>query len=294
MKDPLETPPFGTPATPDPRASRQASVAAYAEAAVSGAGANDTVATGFASVDQLLGGGIRRADLVVLGGDVSAGKSALALAIALRASKSGRAVAYLSGEMTGERIVERALALEGRVTMDALRHGALDDEGHARIAAVALELRDRAPVLATLPERGVAGIADLLIEHLGLELVVVDPLQSLAAGAAPLDEELARAVRELKQLALRRSAAVLAVCHIQRAVRERADARPTLEDFGSLGSVKQHADVVLGLYREELYTSDSDVEGAAELHVLKNRGGANGYADLYFYRKWLRFEDVNE
>jgi replicative DNA helicase len=294
MKDPLETPPYGTPVQPDTRAPQQLSAAAYAEAALSGTGANDTVPTGFASVDQLLGGGIRRSDLVVLGGDVSSGKSALALAIALRASHEGRAVAYLSGEMTGERLVERALALEGRVTVDALRHGRLDDESRARIAAVALKLRDNAPVLATLPDRGVAGVSDLLIEYLGLELVVIDPLQSLATGAAPLEEEMARAVLELKQLALRRSAAVLAVCHVDRPVRDRADSRPTLEDFGALGSVKQQADAVLGLYREELYTPDSDVEGAAELHILKNRGGASGYADLYFYRKWLRFEDVNE
>jgi replicative DNA helicase len=87
---------------------------------------------------------------------------------------------------------------------------------------------------------------------------------------------------------------VLVVCHVGHPLRDRSDARPTLEDFGALGSVKQHADVVLGLYREELYTPDADVEGAAELHVLKNRGGTSGYADLYFYRRWLRFEDVNE
>jgi replicative DNA helicase len=90
--------------------------------------------------------------------------------------------------MTAERIVERALALEGRVTVDALRHGRLDDESHSRIAAVALRLRENAPVLATLPDRGVEGVSDLLIEHLGLELVVIDSLQSLATASAPLDE----------------------------------------------------------------------------------------------------------
>jgi replicative DNA helicase len=294
MRDPLETPPYGMPVHQEAAASRELSPAAYVEALVSGSAANDTVPTGFASVDQLLGGGLRRSDLVVLGGDVSSGKSSLALAIALRAAQDGRAVAYLSGEMSGERIVERALALQGRVTVDELRAGRLDDETHARVAAIALKLRDHAPVLATLPDRGVPGVSDLLIEYLGLELVVIDPLQGLATGATAQDEELARATRELKQLALRRSAAVLAVCHLERPVRERSDARPTLDDFGALGSVKQHADVVLGLYREELYNPVHDVDGAAELHILKNRGGGGGYADLYFYKKWLRFEDVNE
>lgn len=74
----------------------------------------DTVATGFPSVDRWLGGGIRRGDLVVLGGDVGSGKSALALAMALRMSQTGAPVAFMTGEMTPERVMERALAVEGR------------------------------------------------------------------------------------------------------------------------------------------------------------------------------------
>ena len=140
----------------------------------------------------------------------------------------------------------------------------------------------------------VNGLSDLLIQHLGLELLVVDPLQSLALGVLGTEEELAQSVRALKGLAVRLNCAVLLVSHLGASVRGREDPRPRLDDFGALGAVRQLADVVLSLYREEMYDASRDVDGAAELHVLKNRGGSLGYADLYFYKQWLRFEDMVE
>ena len=72
----------------------------------------------------------------------------------------------------------------------------------------------------------------------------------------------------------------------------RPDRRPQLDDFGALGAVKHHADVVLALYREAMYDSARDIEGATELLVRKNRHGSVGYVDLYFYAHWMRFEDM--
>src|SRR5205823_566839 len=74
--------------------------------------------------------------------------------------------------------------------------------------------------------------------------------------------------------------------------RGRAAARPTLDDFGHQGAIKQHADVALAIYREEMYSPGYGVEGATELLVLKNRNGPTGFVDLYFYRRWMRFEDM--
>src|SRR5207247_2936011 len=95
-----------------------------------GAISGDTVPTGFPSVDRLLGGGLRRRDLIVLGGDVGSGKSALALGIALRVAQQGGGlgVAFFSGEMDEERLMERALAVEGRVAVDELRAAKLTDQ----------------------------------------------------------------------------------------------------------------------------------------------------------------------
>lgn len=277
-----------------PAGVRGANAASRFEALSAGAARSETVPTQFPGFDALLGGGMRRGDLIILGGDVSTGKSAFALAIALRAARAGHAVAFLSGEMTPERITERALAIEGRVSIDELRGAALSDEAHAAVATASLRLREYQPVLARLADTGVTGVSDLTVQHLGLELVVIDALQSLATGTAPLDEELARAVRELKDLAVRRNCAMLVVSHLATAPRGRTDARLALEDFGALGLIRQQADVIAGLYREELYSSAPGLQGATELHVLKNRNGPTGYVDLYFYSKWLRFEDVME
>lgn len=306
--DALEPPPAprraasdATPGDAAPATSRRADAparaldaAGYLEGLVAAGGAGDTLSCGFPSVDALLGGGLRRGDLVAIAGDVGSGKSSLAMAIALRAARAGRSVAFFSGECSAERLLERALAMEGRARPDDLRHARLDEAGYAAVATAALALRPNAPLLSHLPPNGLPGMSDLLIEHLGLDLLVVDPLQSLARGVLPMDEELAQAVRDLKGLAVRRDCAVLLVTHLGAPVRGRDDPRVRLEDLGALGSVRQLADVVLGLYREELYETARDVDGAAEVHVLKHRGGATGYADLYFYKQWLRFEDMVE
>ncbi|MCC6930860.1 MAG: AAA family ATPase [Gemmatimonadaceae bacterium] len=290
--EPQQPPARGEPARGEP--ARVLDAASYLEGIHAAGGTADTLSTGFPSVDALLGGGLRRGDLVVLAGDVGCGKTSLAMAIALRAAEAGRSVAFFSGEFSAERLLERALAVQGRARVDDLRHGRLDELSYAAVASAALAMRERAPLFAHLPPTGVAGLSDLLIEHLGLDLLVVDPVQSLARGALPMDEELAQAVRDLKGLAVRRDCAVILVSHLATSVRDRGDARPQLQDLGALGSLRQLADTVLAVYREELYETSRDVDGATELHVLKHRGGGTGYADLYFYKQWLRFEDMVE
>src|SRR5881275_1623600 len=97
------------------------------DAVADGATPTDTVPTGFPSLDKLLGGGLRRGDLIVLGGDVGSGKSAFALAVALRVAQQKRSAVFYSGEMIVERILERVLAIEGRTRVDDLRRGTLDE-----------------------------------------------------------------------------------------------------------------------------------------------------------------------
>ena len=259
-----------------------------------GARRHDTIATGFPSIDNSLGGGMRRGDLVVLGGEVGAGKSALALGIALRAVQSGARVTFRSGEMEPERIAERALAIEARVRLDDMRRGTLDDEGRTKLAAAGTRVEQQMPALAAVSPDELARLEGDPYAHGNVDLVVIDPLQALASGTRPLEEDMAVAARTLKRLAVARDVCVLATSHLPFLVRDRKDPRPQLDDFGALGAVKQFADVVLGLYRHEMYDSAPDVDGATELIVLKNRNGARGYVDLYFYKQWMRFEDMLE
>lgn len=252
----------------------------------------DTLPCGFPSLDKILGGGFRRGDLIVLGGDVGSGKSALALAIAIRASSLGSKVAFLTGEMTVERVLERVIAIEARVRIDDLRRGALDEASRANAGAVALRLRDELPIVERLPAGGGVEKVDELVTGLSpLDLVVIDSLPALASGKRTLDEELALVLRELKTLALTGAFAILVTAPLPQ-LKERADRRPTLDDFGALGGVKEQADVVLGLFRQDMYEPSRDIAGATELVVRKNRNGPSGYVDLYFYAQWMRFEDM--
>ncbi len=106
------------------------------------------------------------------------------------------------------------------------------------------------------------------------------------------EEDSAATVRALKALALDRRVACLAVAQLPKLDKTRPDPRPTLDDFGALSAIKQHADIVLSLYREEMYNPGGGVEGATELLVAKNRNGPTGFIDLYFYQPCMRFEDM--
>src|SRR5512140_924072 len=162
------------------------------DAIADGAPVADTVPTGFPTLDKLLGGGLRRGDLIVLGGDVGSGKSALALAIALRVSQQNRSTLFYSGEMVVERVLERALAIEGRTRIDDLRRGSMDEATRAGVGAAAIRLRDELPVIERVPAGGVAAIADEVGAVRGVELVVVDGLDALLPSVrASVDEEAA-------------------------------------------------------------------------------------------------------
>ncbi len=252
------------------------------------------IPTGFPSADKLLGGGLRRGDLIVLTGDISVGKSALALAMALRASVAGRTALFVSGETTPDRLLERLVAMQARLPLDDLRRGTLGDESRAAVGAAAFALREGAPTLERIASGNTDELADTLRRVFDLELAVVDGLAALVTGARARDEELAAAVAAVKRLAVELDIAIILTVPLSSATRDRPDPRPLLTDLGALGTPAQLADVVLALFREEMYQADRGIEGAAELHVLKNRHGPTGWVDLYFYQNWLRFEDVAE
>ncbi|HEX6104994.1 MAG TPA: DnaB-like helicase C-terminal domain-containing protein [Gemmatimonadales bacterium] len=264
------------------------------DAVAPGEPARDTVPSGFPSLDRLLGGGFRRQDLIVLAGDVASGKSALALAMAIRSARLGVPGLFLSGEMSAERVLERALAQEGKASVDDIRQGRLDETTRAAVGAAAVRLRDTPLAIRSLGGQSFDEVREAVTFVPPRGLVVVDSLQ-LAPSPRPagrLEERVALAVRALKAIAVERDLAVLAVAQLPRHRATRPDPRPALDDLGALGAVKQDADLVLGLYREEMYRPGQGVEGATELIVLKNRNGPTGFVDLYFYPRWLRFEDL--
>lgn len=261
------------------------------DAIADGESAADNIPTGFPTLDRLLGGGLRRGDLIVLGGDVGTGKSALAIAIALRAAEEGHPVTYLSGEMSPNRVNERLLAIEGRASIDALRSGTVDEETRASLGAVALREPHMLPVVRSMPHEGSDALDAEAKREPKPALLVVDSLQHIHGNGAPAENN-AKAVLALKELAMRNHIAVLVTAHLPELPPNRENLRPQLHDFGAMGAIRQLADVVLGLFREEIYYPVPGSEGAAELAILKNRHGPTTYIDLYFYKQWLRFEDM--
>src|SRR5579859_345563 len=173
----------------------------------------DTVPTGFGSLDKLLGGGFRRRDLVLLGGDIGSGKSALALGIALRVAQQsgGLGVAYLSGEMNEERLMERALAIEGKVAVDDLRAAKLSDHTRAGVGGAAVRLRGLPLSLLPLAGSDFESAFEPLDSLRQIGLVVIDYLQLVPPPKARTtqDEDTALVLRHLKALALSRQVALL-------------------------------------------------------------------------------------
>jgi replicative DNA helicase len=200
---------------------------------------------------------------------------------------------YFSGEMGPERVMERALALEAKVSVDELRQGRLDDEGRAAVGAAAIRLRDTPLLVKPLLGTDFTEISEALDIVPRRQLLIVDSLQLTTPPrpAARLEERTAQAIRALKSLAVERDLVVLVTAQLPY-LKARPDPRPILDDLGALGAIKQNADVILMIYREEMYRPGQGVEGATELILAKNRNGPSGFVDLYFYPRWLRFVDM--
>lgn len=264
------------------------------DAAADGAPAPDVVPTGFDGIDQYLAGGLRRGDLVLLAGDVGSGKSALALGMALRAARAGHDVAFMSGETTPDRLLERIAAIEGRFAIGDLRRGRLDEETRLRASMVLSELRDSLPAFSFIASPSPKALAEELRRSLDLEFAVVDGLAALLPGTRPRAQELAAALTLLKRVAVELGIAMVVTHTPAAALADRSNRRPTLEDLGAISAAREVPDLILGIYREQLYDLPIASGGETELLVLKNRNGPTGYVDLYFFRQWMRFEDVGE
>ena len=273
-------------------------------------GSNDAlIRLGFPSVDRLIGGGMHIGDLLLLAGDAGSGTSALAIGVALRAAAlqsaedaaahtadespvSSPRVLYLTAESTLDRAHARMLGIAARISSEAMRSGTVDDISRARLAATAIELRDRGPTIEQL-EAGASALETLLERMRSVQLVIVDGVESMLhvgnAMRTSRDDALADLVLGLKRMAIAHEVALIAVSHLADVSVAR---RPVLSDLGARGAAGIHADIVLGLFREELYQQDLGITGAAEVILLKHREMPPAYADLYFDSSMLRFEDL--
>jgi replicative DNA helicase len=258
------------------------------------------VPTGFTDLDRMTSG-FQRGDLVILAARPSMGKTALALNIAAQVSvKKSLPVGIFSLEMSKQQLLMRFLCAESLVDAHKVRTGYIGkDDFRQLIDALALVTRaplyiDDSSSLTIMEMRAKA--RRLKAEH-GLSLLIVDYLQ-LMSGYGRVEnrvQEISGISRGLKALAKELEVPVVALSQLSRAPEQRqGDHRPQLSDLRESGSIEQDADVVLFIYREEVYKRDEDNEGKADLIISKQRNGPIGLVKLAFLKQYTKFENLLE
>ncbi len=267
--------------------------------------------SGFAPLDELLGG-FKRSDLVILAARPSAGKSALALALCrnLAVGQHGKS-AFFSLEMSAEQLATRLVSAEAEVASQRLPWGRHTDAEEARISRAIGRLSPAEIYIDDTPGMSVQELrakARRLAHDVGVDFIVVDHLQLLHAGfghEANRVAEMSYISRSMKELARELEVPVLALSQLSRAVESRHPHIPLLSDLRESGSIEQDADVVMFIYREDMYLRREDWEdqhpdqpsahfpaGVAQVIVAKHRNGPTGAVPLRFRKDLAKFEDL--
>jgi len=268
------------------------------------------IATGFTDLDRMTSG-LQPGDLIIVAGRPSMGKTAFSINIAENvALDSGRAVAIFSMEMGGAQLAMRMIGSVGRLNQHTLRTGRLEDDDWSRMTHAlgqlndakifidetaglnALELRSRARRLErqnrTANEQGV--------ETPGLGLIVIDYIQLMSSPAGRNSEnratEISEISRSLKSLAKELHVPVIALSQLNRSLEQRPNKRPVMSDLRESGAIEQDADLILFIYRDEVYNPDTPDKGKAEIIVGKQRNGPIGRVELMFRGEYTRFENL--
>ena len=265
------------------------------------------VATGFPGIDNLLGNGMQRSDMIVLAARPSLGKSTLAFNIARAAADSGNRVGIFSLEMSRDQIGMRLLASEANVDSYRIRIGLLSNDEESRLLDAIGVLSDLPMYIDDTPIQTIVdmrGKARRLQSERGLDLLIIDYLQ-LIGGGGRIDnraQEMGEISRSIKGMARDLDVPVIACSQLSRAIEQRPNHRPLLSDLRESGSIEQDADVVAFIHREDVYVSREDWEkrnptepypqNIAEIIFAKHRNGPVGMVPLYFRNDLVRFESL--
>jgi replicative DNA helicase len=255
-------------------------------------------ATGFRDLDYIIGG-FKPSNLVILAARPSMGKTALALNVARNvAVDQGKGVALFSLEMSKMEVVNRMMCSEARVDHWRVQRGMLRPDEWSKLAAACTPLHS-APIFvddsASLNLMEIRAKARRLrAREKNLGLIILDYLQLMMGdvGAENRQQEVSRISRGLKILARELEVPVLALSQLSRQVEQRAGNKPVLSDLRESGSIEQDADVVLFIYRDEVYNRESADKGTAEIIVGKQRNGPIGECKLAFVQNYTRFADL--
>ena len=259
------------------------------------------VPTGYEDLDKLTAG-LQPADLVIVAGRPSMGKTAFSLNIATNAAFTGVGAAIFSLEMAKEQLVLRLLCSEARVNNSKVRSGYLAERDFPKLANAAGRLHeapiyiDDTPAISVLELRAKARrlVRD---RSKKVGLIVIDYLQLMRGmgAASNREQEISEISRSLKALAKELNVPVIAISQLNRRVEDRGDRRPMMSDLRESGAIEQDADVIMFIYRDEVYNPKSDEnKGIAEVIVAKQRNGPIDTVNLTFLNEFMRFENYTQ
>ncbi len=254
------------------------------------------VSTGFTDIDEMTAG-LQPSDLIIVAGRPSMGKTTLAVNFAENAAiKHQVPVAIFSMEMPGESLALRMMSSLGHIDQHKIRTGKLDDDDWPRLTS-AVSLLDTAPIFiddtpALTPMELRARARRLKREH-NISLIVIDYLQLMTIGNTRENRttEISEISRNLKALAKELNVPVIALSQLNRSLEQRSDRRPVMSDLRESGAIEQDADVIMFIYRDEVYNEESPHKGLAEIIIGKQRNGPIGTRLLTFRGQFTRFEN---
>lgn len=259
------------------------------------------VATGFSDLDKITGG-LQKSDLLILAARPAVGKTALALSLAHNAAiKHGHSIAFFALEMSKEQMVSRLLSMDAMVDQQRLRTGWIDDDEWQRISESVGRLSqtniyiDDTPGIPMVEMRSKA--RRLMMDR-GFDLLIVDYLQLMQGSGTPgkgenRQQEISEISRGLKGLARELNVPVLALSQLSRAVESRSDKKPQLSDLRESGSIEQDADMVMFIYRDEVYNPETDRKNIADIIIAKHRNGPIGQVSLFYQAAQTRYRDLD-
>lgn len=255
------------------------------------------IATGFTDLDKLTAG-MQPGDLIIVAGRPSMGKTIMGMNIAEHAAiRSQKGVLVFSMEMPGESLAMRMLSSLGRIDQNKLRTGKLAEEDWSRLTSAVSWLSnaklhiDETPALTPIELR--ARARRVARERNGLGLIVVDYLQ-LMRGQGQTENrtaEISEISRSLKALAKELNVPIIALSQLNRSLEQRPNKRPVMSDLRESGAIEQDADLIMFIYRDEVYHEDSPDKGTAEIIVGKQRNGPIGTVRLTFAGQYTRFDN---
>lgn len=254
------------------------------------------IPTGYNEFDKLTAG-LQPGELIIIAGRPSMGKTTLAVNIAENAAIGAKVpTAIFSMEMPSQQLAFRMIASLGRVDQAHLRTGKFPDEDWSRINT-AVQLMSDAPIFIddspSLSPTEIRARARRLKREHGLGLIVIDYLQLMQVHGSTENRatEISEISRSLKALAKELELPVIALSQLNRSVEQRTDKRPVMSDLRESGAIEQDADLIVFIYREEVYNAETPRKGVADISIAKQRNGPIGDFPLTFVGRFTKFEN---